>query len=85
MFKDNYNIPLIHANEQDLFLKALEHETDPEKKRKIIGALFIEVFQKHASMIDGAEFLAQGTFRQKFIKIAGKNQKFFIGFKILGI
>ena len=61
MFKDNYNIPLIHANEQDLFLTALEHESDPEKKRKIIGTLFIEVFQKHASMIDGATFLAQGT------------------------
>ena len=32
MFKDNYNIPLIHANEQDLFLSALKNETDPEKK-----------------------------------------------------
>jgi len=61
MFKDNYNLPLIHADEQDLFLNTLEGETDPEKKRKIIGTLFVEVFQKYALTIDGAEFLAQGT------------------------
>ena len=61
MFKDNYNLPLIHADKQDLFLDTLEGETDPEKKRKIIGTLFVEVFQKYALTIDGAEFLAQGT------------------------
>ncbi|MFN3526308.1 MAG: glutamine-hydrolyzing GMP synthase [Paracoccus sp. (in: a-proteobacteria)] len=61
MFRDNYNIPLIHANESDLFLGALEGVSDPEVKRKTIGRLFIDVFQKYASQIDGADFLAQGT------------------------
>ncbi|NBN64063.1 glutamine-hydrolyzing GMP synthase [Microvirga tunisiensis] len=61
MFRDNYNIRLIHADEQELFLGALEGVSDPEVKRKTIGKLFIDVFQKHANTIDGAEFLAQGT------------------------
>lgn len=61
MFRDNYNIPLIHADESALFLGALEGVSDPEVKRKIIGKLFIDVFQKYASEIEGAEFLAQGT------------------------
>ncbi|MWB77452.1 glutamine-hydrolyzing GMP synthase [Pseudooceanicola sp. 216_PA32_1] len=61
MFRDNYNIPLIHADESDLFLGELEGIADPEQKRKTIGRLFIDVFQKHANDIDGAEFLAQGT------------------------
>jgi len=61
MFRDNYNIPLIHADESDLFLGALDGVSDPEVKRKTIGRLFIDVFQKYANQIDGAEFLAQGT------------------------
>ena len=61
MFRDHYNIPLIHADESELFLKALEGVSDPEIKRKTIGKLFIDVFQKHADTIDDAEFLAQGT------------------------
>ncbi|MBT8458291.1 MAG: glutamine-hydrolyzing GMP synthase, partial [Boseongicola sp.] len=61
MFRDNYNIPLIHADESDLFLGELEGQSDPETKRKIIGRLFIDVFQKYANEIEGAEFLAQGT------------------------
>ncbi|WP_420332366.1 glutamine-hydrolyzing GMP synthase [Roseibium sp.] len=61
MFRDNYNIPLIHADESDLFLNELEGVSDPEKKRKTIGKLFIDVFQKYANEIEGAEFLAQGT------------------------
>jgi GMP synthase (glutamine-hydrolysing) len=61
MFRDNYNIPLIHADETDLFLGELDGQSDPETKRKIIGKLFIDVFQKHANEIEGAEFLAQGT------------------------
>jgi GMP synthase (glutamine-hydrolysing) len=61
MFRDNYNIPLIHADESDLFLGELDGQSDPETKRKIIGRLFIDVFQKHANAIEGAEFLAQGT------------------------
>ncbi len=61
MFRDHYNIPLIHADESPLFLGALEGVSDPEEKRKTIGRLFIDVFQKHANEIEGAEFLAQGT------------------------
>jgi GMP synthase (glutamine-hydrolysing) len=61
MFRDNYNIKLIHADESELFLGELEGVSDPEVKRKTIGKLFIDVFQKYANEIDGAEFLAQGT------------------------
>ena len=61
MFRDNYNMQFIHAQEQELFLGALDGQDDPETKRKIIGGLFIDVFQKYAGVIDGAEFLAQGT------------------------
>ncbi|WP_126975641.1 glutamine-hydrolyzing GMP synthase [Frigidibacter oleivorans] len=61
MFRDHYNIPLIHADESELFLGALEGVSDPEVKRKTIGRLFIDVFQREAARIEGAEFLAQGT------------------------
>jgi GMP synthase (glutamine-hydrolysing) len=61
MFRDHYNIALIHADESDLFLGALAGINDPEQKRKTIGRLFIEVFDKHAKSIGGAKFLAQGT------------------------
>ncbi len=61
MFRDNYNLNLIHADESALFLGRLEGVSDPETKRKIIGGLFIDVFQKYANGIEGAEFLAQGT------------------------
>ncbi|WP_298431691.1 glutamine-hydrolyzing GMP synthase [uncultured Jannaschia sp.] len=61
MFRDHYNMPLIHADEQELFLGKLDGVSDPETKRKIIGGLFIDVFQKYADEIEGAAFLAQGT------------------------
>ncbi len=61
MFRDHMNLPVVHADESDLFLTALDGVSDPEQKRKIIGKLFIEVFEKHAKEIGGAEFLAQGT------------------------
>ena len=61
MFRDHYNMPFIHADEKELFLSALDGQSDPETKRKIIGQLFIDVFQKHASDVGGAKFLAQGT------------------------
>ncbi|MEY8097955.1 glutamine-hydrolyzing GMP synthase [Falsihalocynthiibacter sp. S25ZX9] len=61
MFRDNYKIKLIYADEKELFLGALDGQSDPETKRKIIGGLFIDVFQKYANGIEGAEFLAQGT------------------------
>ncbi len=61
MFRDHYNIALIHADEQELFLGELDGVSDPETKRKIIGRLFIDVFQKHATAVGDARFLAQGT------------------------
>jgi GMP synthase (glutamine-hydrolysing) len=61
MFRDSYNIPLVHVEAQDLFLEALTGVTDPEVKRKTIGKLFIDVFEAEAKKIGGAEFLAQGT------------------------
>ena len=61
MFRDNMNLKVIYADEKDLFLGQLEGQSDPETKRKIIGSLFIDVFQKYANQIEGAEFLAQGT------------------------
>ncbi len=61
MFRDHMNLQVIHAQEQELFLGGLEGQSDPETKRKIIGKLFIDVFQKYANDIEGAEFLAQGT------------------------
>ena len=61
MFRDTYNIPLIHADESALFLGELAGVSDPEVKRKTIGRLFIDVFQKHAHAVGGAKFLAQGT------------------------
>ncbi|MCO6382178.1 glutamine-hydrolyzing GMP synthase [Oceanicola sp. 502str15] len=61
MFREHYNLPLIHADEAKLFLGELEGVSDPETKRKIIGRLFIDVFQKHADEITGVAYLAQGT------------------------
>ncbi|MBJ7415427.1 MAG: glutamine-hydrolyzing GMP synthase [Niveispirillum sp.] len=61
LFRDHYNIPLVHVDAADLFLGQLEGVSDPEQKRKIIGRLFIEVFDGEAAKIGGAEFLAQGT------------------------
>ncbi len=61
LFRDHYNIPLIHVEAEDLFLGKLKGVDDPEYKRKIIGAAFIDVFETEARKIDGAEFLAQGT------------------------
>ncbi|MGU3574402.1 glutamine-hydrolyzing GMP synthase [Brucellaceae bacterium C25G] len=61
MFKEHYNLPLILVNAQDRFISALEGESDPEKKRKTIGRLFIEVFEEEANKLGGADFLAQGT------------------------
>ena len=61
LFRDHYNIPLIHADEEARFLSALAGKADPEEKRKTIGALFIDVFEDKAKSIGGADFLAQGT------------------------
>src|ERR1700683_5545679 len=61
LFRDQYNIPLIHVGAEELFLKGLKGVEDPEQKRKTIGKLFIDVFEAEAKKIGGAKFLAQGT------------------------
>src|ERR1700730_5883763 len=61
LFRDHYNIPLVHVEAETMFLDKLEGVSDPETKRKIIGGLFIDVFDAEAKKIGGAEFLAQGT------------------------
>ncbi len=61
LFRDSYNIPLVHVEAEELFLKNLAGVEDPEAKRKTIGRLFIDVFEAEAKKLGGAEFLAQGT------------------------
>ncbi len=61
VFRDRFNINLVHKDASDLFLGKLAGMTDPEQKRKTIGALFIDVFEEEAKKVGGADFLAQGT------------------------
>jgi GMP synthase (glutamine-hydrolysing) len=61
VFRDRFNINLVHKDASDLFLGKLEGVIDPERKRKIIGATFIDVFEEEAGKVGGADFLAQGT------------------------
>ena len=58
MFRDEYNIPLVHVDVSKVFLRELDGVSDPETKRKIIGRLFIETFEEEAKKLGGAEFLA---------------------------
>lgn len=61
LFRDHFQVPLVHVDASDLFLGKLAGVDDPERKRKIIGATFIDVFEEEARKIGGADFLAQGT------------------------
>ena len=61
LFRNHYNIPLVHVEAQTQFMSGLAGVTDPEAKRKFIGKTFIDVFEDEAKKIGGAEFLAQGT------------------------
>ncbi len=61
MFQGKFGIHLVHRDASKMFVGALAGVTDPETKRKIIGRLFIEVFEEEAAKIGGADFLAQGT------------------------
>ncbi len=60
-FKNKFKINLIYVDAKRLFLKKLKNISDPEKKRKIIGNLFIKIFEKYAKKIKNVKFLAQGT------------------------
>ena len=61
LFRNSYNIPLVHVDASALFLDGLKGVEDPEAKRKFIGRTFIDVFEEEANRIGGADFLAQGT------------------------
>jgi GMP synthase (glutamine-hydrolysing) len=61
MFRDHFHLKLVHVDATEEFLGALRGVSDPEQKRKIIGKVFIDVFQREADKIDGARFLVQGT------------------------
>ena len=61
LFRDHYNIPLVVVDAEERFMRGLAGVTDPEQKRKFIGAEFIAVFEEQAHAIGGADFLAQGT------------------------
>ena len=61
IFKKKLNIRLIYVNAEKEFIKKLTNVSDPEKKRKIIGNLFIKIFERYARKIKNVKFLAQGT------------------------
>ena len=61
IFRDRFNMRLVHCDAADRFISALAGITDPEHKRKTIGRVFIEVFEQEAVEIGGADYLGQGT------------------------
>jgi GMP synthase (glutamine-hydrolysing) len=61
LFRNHYNIPLIHVDAAEQFLSGLAGLDEPEAKRKLIGKTFIDIFEAEARKIGGADFLAQGT------------------------
>lgn len=75
LFKNGLNANLIYVDATDRFLKKLEETSDPEVKRKIIGAEFIRVFEEEARKISGIDFLAQGTIYPDIIESGTKTAK----------
>ena len=71
MFAENMGVKVIRANAEAQFLDNLAGEADPEKKRKIIGRTFIDVFDAEASKLENIKFLAQGTIYPDVIESAG--------------
>ena len=70
-FAEHMGVRVIRVDAEDRFLKALRGITDPEQKRKIIGNLFIEIFEEEASKLNDVDFLAQGTIYPDVIESAG--------------
>ena len=70
-FAENLGVKVIRVNAMDRFFAALEGITDPEEKRKIIGRLFIEVFDEEAEKLNDIAWLAQGTIYPDVIESAG--------------
>ena len=71
IFAKHLGARVIRADAESIFLNALKGVTDPEQKRKIIGRLFVEVFDAEAEKIDGIRWLAQGTIYPDVIESAG--------------
>ncbi len=71
VFAENLGVNVIRVNAEERFLAELAGVTDPEQKRKIIGRLFIEVFDEEAARLEGVEWLAQGTIYPDVIESAG--------------
>jgi GMP synthase (glutamine-hydrolysing) len=71
VFARNLGVRVIRVNAEARFLDALRGVADPEDKRKIIGRLFVEVFDEQAAQIEGVDFLAQGTIYPDVIESAG--------------
>ena len=74
-FSKNIGLKVIHVDASKTFLKQLSGVTDPEKKRRIIGREFVEVFQQESAKINNAKWLAQGTIYPDVIESAGKKNK----------
>jgi GMP synthase (glutamine-hydrolysing) len=74
-FADHLGVKVIHVDDSEVFLSKLAGVTDPEAKRKIIGAEFVEVFQTEADKLKDAKWLAQGTIYPDVIESAGKGKK----------
>ncbi len=70
-FAENMGVEVIRVNAEDRFLSALKGVDDPERKRKIIGNLFVEIFEEESSRIEDAAWLAQGTIYPDVIESAG--------------
>jgi len=71
MFAEHMGVNVIRVNAEQRYLDALEGESDPEKKRKIIGNLFIEIFDEESAKLSSAKWLAQGTIYPDVIESAG--------------
>ncbi|WP_017445011.1 glutamine-hydrolyzing GMP synthase [Gayadomonas joobiniege] len=71
MFGDHFGLNIIHIDAEDRFLDALADEADPEKKRKIIGRVFVEIFDEESKKLTTAKWLAQGTIYPDVIESAG--------------
>ena len=74
-FEQHMGVKVISVNAQDRFLGALKKIVDPEQKRKIIGKLFIEIFEEEAKKLTGVSWLAQGTIYPDVIESAGAGNK----------
>ncbi len=70
-FGENLGVKVIRVDAEELFLSALAGESDPEKKRKIIGGLFVKIFDEESNKIENANWLAQGTIYPDVIESAG--------------